>query len=87
MFPKLIRKVHDYMKRANVRNALEPMWALMIALLLTITNALPAGRSRRAISSLVTILIILVIIVAGVAIILALLVLPGGPSTTTIIYP
>lgn len=69
-----------------MRYALESVWALLNAMFLTIINALPAGRFRRAISGLVTVVLIVVIIIAGVAIILVLVIFPGQISTTTI-YP
>jgi hypothetical protein len=62
------------------------MWAVLTAALLSFTNALPAGRFRKAIGTWVTVVIIIVIIVAGTAIIFALVLFPGGSSTTTI-YP
>ena len=83
---KLYKEIQRHMRGSNVRYALESMWALLNAMLLTIINALPAGRFRRAISGLVTIVLIIVIIVAGVAIILVLVIFPGQTSTTTI-YP
>jgi predicted PurR-regulated permease PerM len=69
-----------------VRYELGSVWALLTAMLLSVTNALPQGRLRRAMATWVTIVIILIIIVAGVAIIVTLVILPGAPSTTTI-YP
>ena len=82
----LIKEISNYTNRSNVRNALESMWALLTAALLTVTNAIPEGRFRRGIATWVTIVIILVIIVAGVAVVVTLVLLPGGSSTTTI-YP
>jgi energy-coupling factor transporter transmembrane protein EcfT len=84
--PKLIKEIRDYIYRSSLRYALESMWTLLTAALLTFTNALPEGRFRRAITTWVTVVIILVIIVAGAAVLLIIVIMPGGTSTTTV-YP
>jgi len=84
VLPKAFKQFLPYCEGSTVRYVLEYLWALLSSALLTLTNSLPSGRARRAISTLVTVVAIIAIIAAGLLIIIYLVVLPSTSSTTTI---
>jgi len=83
LLPKAFKLLRNNWKGSNVRYALEYLWALLSSALLTLTNSLPSGRARRAISGLVTVIAIVAVVAAGLLIIVYLVTVP----TTTSVYP
>jgi len=84
LLPKAFKQIQNDWVRSTVRYVLEYLWALLSSALLALTNSIPSGRVRRAISPLVTVIAIIAIIAAGLLIIIYLVVLPSTSSTTTI---
>ena len=84
LLPKAFKQIRNYCYESTVRYLLEYLWALLSSGLLALTNSIPSGRLRRAISGTVTVIAIIAIIAAGLLIIIYLVVLPSTSSTTTI---
>ena len=83
LLPKAFKQFRDSLEGSNVRYVLEYMWALLSSALLTLSNSLPSGRARRAISTLVTVIAIIAIVAAGLLLIVYLVLLPSAVVTST----